>query len=199
MWRRRCKPRGRHSNADSTSMPVDGAERYIRIHRHKATTDRPAIRERPIVRPVRDDLAVLVQDDATPAAARMTSSKSLRRRRASAAGPGNEVNMGSILQRARRCAPTVRAHGRDAKQSAQEPPRDRLLRPAKRNTPGALPPAARRKTCRETMRNGRGRERVAQHRPTAEQVGDRPGERERNATRRHLPRVDPPTVGAERE
>ena len=129
----------------------------------------------------RDDLAVLVQDDATHAAARADVVKRLptARRR----GRTREREEHWLDPSARReGAPRPCAHTAGTRSSLRRSLARPPSRPAKRNTPERT--TARRPGGRpvdETMRNGRGRERVAQHRPTAEQVG-RPTRENTNAT-----------------
>ena len=87
----------------------------------------------------------------------------------------------------------MRAHtpGREAVcERAQPPPHDRLCARPNATHRAHYRPRPGRRTRARRCEMGRGRERVARHRQPAEQRSEiRPGERERNATRRHLPRV----------
>ena len=191
LWRRRCKPRGKHSNADSTSMPVDGPN---------VTSASIATRRREIDQP----LGMTSGTTVTSSPNSFRTTLSLRRRRGltsskatadgddGAAGPGNERSMDIVLQlRGNRVRPDrARRHTTEARSDLRREPReDRPLRSAKRNTLSALPPAARRKTCHETMRkDGRG-ERVARHRSDS---GRRKADRKNTYATQPTPRVDPP-------
>ena len=94
----------------------------------------------------------------------------------------------------------MRAHGRDAEAVCARSHATTAFAPGQRNNTGRTTARGQEEDLRETMRNGRGRERVAQHRSTAEQVG-RSTRENTNATQHDDTCLESirRTVGAERE